>query len=198
MCVCIYGVCLTSFPEAFKDRLLTSLYLELTVSFWMLILVSISVTLQCTKRIFMFEISLECLCSFDQWVLKFAHVVAFLSLLKMVVSTRLKLFQKLTAAYTDAYKEKNGKDVQLKCLSNGKKWRRYRIWIWKLPSIREFQNLKTSVRRKKVGEVWRYGANLSVETWTRNVPVVVVLRMWMWAKYLANFSSDFHGFQGRF
>ena len=54
-------------------------------------------------------------------MLKFAHVVAFLSLLKMVVSTRLKLFQKLTAAYTDAYKEKNGKDVQLKCLSNGKK-----------------------------------------------------------------------------
>ena len=31
----------------------------------------------------------------------------------MAESTRLKLFQKLIEAYTDAYKEKNGKHVQL-------------------------------------------------------------------------------------
>ena len=46
-------------------------------------------------------------------MLNFAHVVVFLSLLKVAESTRLKLFQKLVETYTDAYKEKNGKDLQL-------------------------------------------------------------------------------------
>ena len=79
----------------------------------MLISLSVSVTFLCKKRMFMFEVLFECLCSFDQWVLKFACVSVFLSLLKMAESTRPKLFQEIREAYTDAYKEKNGKDVEL-------------------------------------------------------------------------------------
>ena len=46
-------------------------------------------------------------------MLIFDGAAVFLSLLRMAVSRRLKLFQKLIEAYTDAYKEKNGRDVQL-------------------------------------------------------------------------------------
>ena len=50
-------------------------------------------------------------------VFKYARVVVFL---KMTERTRLKLFQKPTKAYTEAHKEKNGKDVHMEV---SQKWK---------------------------------------------------------------------------
>lgn len=55
---------------------------------------------------------------------------------------------------------------------------------------------KLSTKKKvRTMAIW---SNFSEETQTRNIPLVIVFRIWMWTGYLAKFSSNFQGFPGRF
>ena len=67
--------------------------------------------------------------------------------LKIAESTRLKLFQKLNKVYTEAQKEKNGKDAQLEVSAEWKKMKKLKDSDWKSLLIRKFQNLGSSVGR---------------------------------------------------
>ena len=67
--------------------------------------------------------------------------------LKTAESTRLKLFQKLNKVYTEAQKEKNGKDAQLEVSAEWKKMKKLKDSDWKSLLIRKFQNLGSSVGR---------------------------------------------------
>ena len=74
-------------------------------NFWMSILVSNSVKLQCKKRMSCFKFrSNVYACSINVY-----GCSLFLSLLKMTQSKRLKLFQKLIEAFTDACKRRTRK-----------------------------------------------------------------------------------------
>ena len=118
----------------------------------------------------------------------FACVVV---LLKTAESTRLKLFQKLIEAYTDACKEKKGEDMQLEVSGKWKKLEKIKDFDLEIAVDKRISKLeKLSTKRKvRTMAIW---TKFSEETQTRNIPLVIVFRIW----YLANFSSNFQGFPG--
>ena len=118
----------------------------------------------------------------------FACVVV---LLKTAESTWLKLFQKLIEAYTDACKEKKGEDVQLEVSGKWKKLEKIKDFDLENAVDKRISKLeKLSTKRKvRTMAIW---SKFSEETQTRNIPLVIVFRIW----YLANFSSNFQGFPG--
>lgn len=112
-------------------------------------------------------------------------------LLKMTQSKRLKLFQKLIEAYTDACKEKKGEDMQLEVSGKWKKLEKIKDFDLEIAVDKRISKLeKLSTKRKvRTMAIW---SKFSEETQTRNIPLVIVFRIW----YLANFSSNFQGFPG--
>lgn len=98
----------------------------------------------------MFEVFIKSLCSFDQRLLKFAWVLDFLHLLKMAESTKLKLFQKLSEAYIDVYKEKTGIDVQLEVSVEWKEMQKMKDLGLEIAINKKISELKKHSMKKKV------------------------------------------------
>ena len=83
-------------------------------------------------------------------MLKFARAVVFLSLLNITKSVRLKLFQKLIEAYTDACKEKNGKDVRLELYVEWKEIKKMKDLDLKIAVYQRISELKKLSTKKKL------------------------------------------------
>ena len=68
----------------------------------------------------------------------------------MAESARLKAFQKLIKAYTVAYKEKNGKDVQLEVSAEWKKMKKLKDSDLEVAVDKKISELKKLSMKKKV------------------------------------------------
>ena len=85
----------------------------------------------------------------------------------MAESTRLKLFQKLIKAYTEAHEEKSGKDVQLEVSAE-----------WKEMTLKD-SNLEVAVE-KKISELKQLSTKKNVRS------------MAMWSKFISGNAKKQH------